>query len=80
LEIDRGRRENAEDVVRMVFVGRFCETPNEKSASNTDALQLLHQEHGATALDFARDFAVHVRRHAGDPAGQNFPAFRDEFF
>jgi hypothetical protein len=41
---------------------------------------LFHQEHRAAALDFASYFAVHVGRHAGNTARQNFAAFRNEFF
>src|SRR3954453_14127402 len=40
---------------------------------------LLHREHRTTALDFGRDLAVHVRRHASDAARQNLAAFGDKF-
>ena len=42
-------------------------------------MNLFHQQHGAAALDFARDLAMHVRRHSGDAAGKNFAALGDEF-
>ncbi len=34
----------------------------------------------STALDFAGDFAVHMRRHSGHAARQNLSAFGHEFF
>lgn len=40
----------------------------------------LHQEHGTAALDFARDFPVHVCGHARDPTRQNLAALRNKFF
>ncbi len=40
----------------------------------------LHQQHRPAALDFARDFAVQMRGHAGDAAWKDFAAFGDEFF
>ena len=44
-----------------------------------DAL-LLHQQHRTAALDFTRDFPVHVCGHAGNSTRQNFAALRDKFF
>jgi hypothetical protein len=41
---------------------------------------LLHQKHGTAALDFTRDFSMHVRRHAGNATRQNLAALRDKFF
>jgi hypothetical protein len=41
---------------------------------------LLHQQHGAAALDFAGDLAVHVCRHASHAARKNFATFSDKFF
>ena len=41
---------------------------------------LLHQQHGAAALDFACDFAMQMRRHSGDAAGKDFAALRHKFF
>ena len=40
----------------------------------------LHQQHGTAALDFARDFPVHVCGHAGNATRQNFAALRNKFF
>ena len=40
----------------------------------------LHQQDRAAALDLPRDFAVHVCRHAGHAARQDFAALSDEFF
>ena len=40
--------------------------------------KLLHQERGARTLDFAGDLAVETGGHAGDPAGKDFSALRDE--
>jgi hypothetical protein len=45
----------------------------------TAATESFHQEHRTAALDFARDLAVHVGRHSGDAARQNFAAFGNEF-
>jgi hypothetical protein len=46
----------------------------------TAAATLLHQQHRTAAFDFARDFPVHVRGHAGDATGQNFAALGHELF
>jgi hypothetical protein len=43
-------------------------------------LPLFHQQHRPAAFDFARDFSMHVRGHAGDAARQDFAAFGHEFF
>ena len=43
-------------------------------------IKSFHQEHRATALDFASDFTMEVRRHTGDAAGKNFAALGHEFF
>jgi hypothetical protein len=50
------------------------------SASDTDRLQLFHQEDGAAALDLAGDPAMQMRRHASDAARENFAALGDKFF
>ena len=42
--------------------------------------QLFHQQDRAAALDLAGDLAMHMRRHAGNAAGENFAAFGDKFF
>ena len=44
------------------------------------AATLLHQQHRTAAFDFARDFPVHVRRHACDSPRQNFAALGHELF
>src|SRR5204863_7298627 len=41
--------------------------------------RLLHQQDGAAALDFARDLAVHVSRHAGHASRQDLSALRHKF-
>ena len=41
--------------------------------------QLLHQKARPAALDFAGDFSMQVRRHAGDAARKNLAAFGHEF-
>lgn len=41
--------------------------------------RLLHQQHGASALDLSGNFSVQIGRHAGYPARQNLAAFRHEF-
>src|SRR2546430_11590815 len=43
-------------------------------------IKSFHQEHRATALDFASDFTMEVRRHTGDAAGKNLAALGHEFF
>ena len=50
------------------------------STSDTDALQLFHQQDRAAALDLAGDPAMQMRRHTGDAARENFPALGDKFF
>jgi len=47
---------------------------------NKRPLQLFHQEHRATTLDFTRDSPVKMRRHAGNAAGEDLAALSDEFF
>ena len=42
-------------------------------------LQLLHQQHGPAALDFARDLTMKMRRHAGDAARKNLATLGDKF-
>jgi len=60
---------------------RLCQTPyGSKQALAGALLQLFHQQHRAAALDLARDFAVHVSRHASHSTGKDFAAFADEFF
>ena len=51
-----------------------------RSYRKAENRSLLHQEHRAAALDLARDLAMQMRRHAGDPAWKNFAALCDEFF
>jgi hypothetical protein len=41
---------------------------------------LLHQQHGAAAFDFARDLAMHVRRHTGHASRQDFATLGHELF
>ena len=41
---------------------------------------LFHHEHRSAPLDFARDPAMQMRRHAGDAAWKNLAAFCNEFF
>jgi hypothetical protein len=43
-----------------------------------DSRPLLHQQHRSSAFDFARDLPVHVRRHAGNSAREDFAAFGNE--
>jgi hypothetical protein len=40
----------------------------------------LHQQRRAAALDLTRDPAMQMRGHAGDAAGKDLAALRDEFF
>jgi hypothetical protein len=49
------------------------------AATERRAATSLHQEHGAAALDFARDFAMQMRRHAGHAARKDLAAFGYEF-
>lgn len=49
-------------------------------ASDTDALQLFHEEDRAAALDLAGDPAMQMRWHAGDAAWKNLAALGDKFF
>lgn len=41
---------------------------------------LFHQQHRAAALDLAGDPAMQMRRHASNPARENFTAFGDKLF
>ena len=41
--------------------------------------RLFHQKNRPAAFDLARDFAVHMRRHSGNAAGQNLAALGHEF-
>src|SRR6266446_10306771 len=50
------------------------------TTGGTRCAALFHQQHRAAALDLARDFAVHVCRHAGHATRKDFAAFADESF
>ena len=50
-----------------------------KNATGTVA-PLFHQKHRAAALDFPRDFTVHVCRHSGNATRQDFATFGNELF
>src|SRR5436309_1767249 len=59
---------------------RCTEDASHRDAATENRRQLFHQQHRAAALDLARDFSVHVCRHASDAARKNLAAFTDEFF
>src|SRR5438034_5292018 len=59
---------------------RCTEDASHRDAATGNRRQLFHQQHRAAALDLARDFSVHVCRHASDAARKNLAAFTDEFF
>src|SRR5207248_8952145 len=54
-----------------------CRVSSDESDSAEQTL--LHQQNRATALDFASDLPVHIRRHAGNATGKNFAALSHEF-
>ena len=63
-------------------IGTLTASPTGRSrtASDTDALQLFHQENRPAALDFTGDSAVQLRGHARDATGENLAALGDKFF